>query len=643
MTPDRFHGFASRLVAIALIAACLPHASAQLVKGRPAPALKAVDIHGEPVDLDAIVGGEPQPKLLVEFLFSTSAGDEIANKLAYLYTRYGKEMLQVIGLGMEEDKAALRTFAEGMGITYFIIDASTLKDADWLDAVNALPVTIFIYPDDRKSIAKVIQGGGEEQANIIKEIASNFLAQGLTKECRAVAEAAAENGEPEGEAKDLVGYSFILDGDTDSARDIFAETKSTAGNARLAMELGNLDEAEAILAKATAPDGYSTTLMGTVRMLQGKVDEAGEYFAKAAGMPSDDWQLAEAYNGQGRMLHAEGDVVAALATYEQAIAENPFDVTALTNAAEVLRARDDLEKAAELLKQAEASPRADGISEAMLRQVLESTNRANDVQRAQLVAQQIGDLGARYKELKASGEDKPVDPWSSRPLVLAFLPSAEEQVFFARAGLDTVIQRELEFVLQQRGDVTVVEREFLDQLLQELSLSANDLTRADTKQQLGQVLAARWLGVIEYVGAGNQIGVYARLADAESTSLVAQVTRNFDARADLSKMIHGMADELMANVAKEQGLLQGLIVDASDESAILINLGQQHGVAAGQRFDIVEMDPPMQVGARDFPGRLKRLGAIEVTAVAEDTATAKLIEKKDGVTLAPESKLRQAQ
>lgn len=630
----------AHVAAALFVIALAPFASAQLVKGKPAPALKATDINGVDVDLDAIVASQPQPKLLVEFLFSTSAGDEIANKLAYLYTRYGKEMLQVIGLGILEDKEALRKFAESMGIEYYVIEASALDNADWLKSVTALPVTIFIYPDANKTIAKVIQGGGAEQANIIKEIASNFLARGLATESRTVAEAAVEKGEPG--AKDVVGYAYVAEGNTAAAREVFTETGSAAGQAKVAIAEGNLDQAETILAQAKMPDAYSTTVMGTVRMLQGKVQEAGEYFAKAVTMPADDWQKAEALNGQGRVLHAEGDVVAALATYEQAIAENPYEVPALTNAAEIHRAQGDLDEAAKLLKQAESSPRADGISEAMLRQVLESMNRANDAQRAQHVAQQISDLGARYKELQASGNDKRVDPWTSRPLVLAFLPNDTQQVFLARAGLDTVIQRELEFALQQRGDVSVVEREFLDQLLQELNLSANDLTRADTKQQLGQVLAARWLGVIEFVGAGNQVGIYTRLADAESTSLVAQVSRSFDARADLGKLIQGMADEIMASVSKEQGWLQGLIVDASDESAVLVNIGQQHGVQPGQRFDIVESDPPTEVGARTIPGRLKRLGALEITEVAADTATAKLLEKKDGVTLKPETKIRQA-
>ncbi len=615
---DRFRSIASPLAAVVVVAALTMSASAQLVKGAPAPALKATDIKGNAVDLDAIVASQPQPKLLVEFLFSTTAGDEIANKLAYLHTRYGKEMLQIIGLGIEEDKEALRKFAEGMGIEYFIIDASTLDNAEWIKNINALPVTIFIYPDEKKTIAKVIQGGGEEQANIIKEIASNFLAQGRPADAVKIAEAGIARGEDAGDVK-------------------------TAGQVKVAVADGKLAEAEKIVEGAQLPDAYSTTLMGTVRMLQGKVDEAGKYFAQATSMPSaDDWQKAEALNGQGRVLHANGDVVAALASYEQAIAENPWEIPAITNAAEVHRTQGELDEAAKLLQDAKATGRGDTVSETMLQQVVRSMDRANDAQRAQVVQQQIAHLGAKFKEMQAAGTDKAVDPWSSRPLVLAFLPADTEQVFFARAGLDTVIQRELEFTLQQRGDVSVVEREFLDQLLQELNLSANDLTSAETKQQLGQVLAARWLGVIEYVGAGNDVGIYARLADAESTSLVAQVSRTFDARADLSKMIQGMADEIMAGVAKEQGPLQGLIIDAGDESAILINLGKVHGLQPGQRFDIVESDPPTQVGARTINGRLKRLGGLEVIEVEQDTATAKLVEKKDGAALATETKIRQA-
>lgn len=628
---------------VTCVALCLaPVAAAQLMEGRPAPPLNATDIHGAPVDLDAMIAAHPQPKLLVEFLFSTDAGEEIANKLAYLHTRYGSAMLQVIGLGLQENQASLRAFAERMGIPYSIVDASTLHDADWLARVDALPLTLFIYPDEHKTIAKVIQGGGEEQANFIKEIAANFLARGLTEQSRAVAEAAIAHGESTDAAKEIIGYSYIMDGDVAAARGQFEEAGSVAGLARAFVEEGQLDHAEQMLAGTAGTDAYSTTVMGTVRMLQGKLEEAGEYFAQAAVLPADDWQRAEALNGRGRILHAQGDAVAALATYEQAIAENPYDVPALTNAAEVHRVHGALEKAAALLKQAEASPRADAVSEAMLRQVLESMDRANNAQRTLAVSQQIRDLGARLEALKARGADAPVDPWTSRPLVLAFLPSERPAPIVPRAGLDVIIQRELEFALQQRDDIVVVEREFLDQLLQELNLSANDLTRADTRQQLGQVLAARWLGMIEFVAAGNQIGIYTRFADAESTALVAQVSRSFDPRADLGRMVKGMADEIVVNVAGEQGPLQGLIVDATDEDAILINIGRRHGVRLNERFDLVETDPPTQIGARTIPGRIKRLGALEVTDVAEDTATARLLENKTGATLAPETKLRQA-
>jgi tetratricopeptide (TPR) repeat protein len=630
-----------RLAAIVLLGCVLAvrDASAQLVKGAPAPALKATDIHGNVVDLDALVADRPPPMLLVQFLFSTRAGDEIANKLAYLHTRYGKEMLQVIGLGMNEDREALRRFAEGMGIRYYIIEAASLPDAAWLENITALPVTIFIYPDAEKTIAKVIQGGGEEQANIIKEIASNFLARGQYDASRKAAEAAVEQGEPAAEAKDIVGYSYIEEGKVDAAKAVFAETGSAAGQARVAMAEGNLEQAEQILARAT--DAYSTTLMGTVRMLQGDLARAEQQFVRAIDMPADDWQRAEALNGRGRVLHAQGNAEGALAVYEQAIASNPDYVPALTNAAELQRSQGELEQAAKLLERATGSARADAVSDAMLRQVLEAMTRAQDTQKAQIVQQQIADLRQRYETLKAAGADKPADPWTTRPRVFASMPGASQQVFFARAGLDTVIQRELEFALQQRGDVFVVEREMLDQLLQELGLGASNLARPDTQQQLGQLLAARWLGFLEFVGAGNQVGVYLRLADAQSTALVGQVSRTFDSRADLGRLVKGMADELMNSLGNGQGPLQGLIADAAAEDAILINLGARHGAKPGLRFDLVEEGEPIQVGGRSISGRLKRLGGIEVTEVDEETAVAKLIEKKAGVTLHPEMKIRQ--
>ena len=285
--------------------------------------------------------------------------------------------------------------------------------------------------------------------------------------------------------------------------------------------------------------------------------------------------------------------------------------------------------------------RDDDLAATMLQQIQRELNEANDVKRGELVRAQIADLRERYEALKAAGKGQALDDWTSPPVVLAFLPSAQGQgVFFERAGTDVVLRRELEARLQANDTVRVVEREVLDKLLQELQLGASELTSADTQLQLGKVLSARMLGFVDFGRLGPDTMMYLRLIDTETTQMAAQFTKSLSDHSDLRSLVDALALDVIAKVVNGRQL-KGLIADAADDSAVIINIGAQHGVAVGHAYEAIEKGDPIEAGGKVVAYREKKLAILEVTEVEDQYAICKVVKKQDGVVLAKDVKIKQ--
>jgi hypothetical protein len=153
---------------------------------------------------------------------------------------------------------------------------------------------------------------------------------------------------------------------------------------------------------------------------------------------------------------------------------------------------------------------------------------------------------------------------------MAFLPSSDQTpVFFERAGTEMVLQRELEARLQEDGRATVVEREMLDQLLQELNLGTSELASADTQKRLGQVLSAGLLGFLNFGQVGRDKMMYLRVVDTETTRIVMQVSQPVNEDQPLT-VVDQVKDALLEKVATGQEL-KGLIAEATPVAKITVS------------------------------------------------------------------------
>lgn len=607
-------------------------------KGSQAPSIKAFDIRGHEVDLDKII--DAGPDLVIEFLFQVSGGKEIARRLGALDRVY-KDEIQIIALGLREDESALKAFANDLNIVYFIIDTESMENAEWLEEVQILPLTLFIHPNDERKIVNVLQGTSELRAKLITKVAQNFFLdrEKGAEEAGKILDIAKELGEDEKGMGELSGYILTAQGKLDEAEAAFGAIDSKTGLAKVALERGDFETAIATASEAGPNSGYADTVRATALQRQGKLEEAAAAFESAAGKPGEDWQTSEAVNGKARILHQQGQTDAAIAAYRAAVDLSPYNVTALSNEAAALRESGDLEGAQTALERAQKwGGSKDDLIVLAYQQNARELERANDLKRLEMIGQQVKDLGARFRELKKAGKAEPVDPWSTRPQVLAFLPSsASQSVFFERAGMDIVIRREIEARLGADGRVRVVEREVLELLLQELDLGTSDIADKDTQLQLGKVLSARMLGFLDFASIGPDNVLYVRLADTQTTELTNLTPKTIRNDANIGDMVQTVVDEILAKVV-EGKRLKGLIADASSDDAIIINLGSDHGAKVGQRFMVVKDGDPIKAGGRVVRYQQVKIATIEITEVEQGSSTCKLVSEKD-VKLKSEMKI----
>lgn len=620
------------------VALCALSSQADFFKGDKVPDIQAQDIFGKAVNLNEIL--DKNPDLVILFFFSPDNGKAIAAKLQALKRIYDSEALSIIALGMESDKAALQAFADGLKIQYFLLADEQVKSAAWYKNVNQLPLTLFVHTPER-SIERVLRGAGSEQANILKQVAENLFQQRKTEKASAVVASALENGEDTKQVKELSGHILVAEGKLDDAEKEFGEIGSDAGLAKVALERGDLEGAIAAADKA-GDDGYAKAVKGEVLIKTGKLEEAGASLDAAASAAIPEWQKSEAVNAQGRLSQANGNIDQAVEQYAKAQSLDQYNVEALSNEGAAYRERggeNDLTLAKESLEKA-ASIRPDELTGLMLQQVKAEIEESNDIKKGELIKSLIADLSKRYEELKAKGGSEPVDAWTSRPVVLAFLPGETKgRIVFDRAGTDVVLQREIEVQVQGKNGIQVVERVMLDKLLQELNLGSSDLASGDTQRRLGQVLSAGHLGFIDYAQVGADTMLYLRLIDSETTGIFFQASQKIDD----SKPTETVAEVVKALTEKLASAepLKGLIADAAANDAVIINLGKKHGAKEGLEFKILQDGDPIEVGGKVIAHRQKPVGKLTLTTVEEDYAIGTASSLADGVTLAKEMKVQQ--
>jgi len=196
----------------------------------------------------------------------------------------------------------------------------------------------------------------------------------------------------------------------------------------------------------------------------------------------------------------------------------------------------------------------------------------------------IQELAQRFKENRENPKAE-TDGWTTaNPITIAFLD-------ISATGMNNA---ELDFILNRTGEAlreskrySIVEREMINKLLQELNLSSSDLADPSTALKLGRILSANLIVTGSLSRQDEQWLANLRFIETETTAI----------KCTVSTFVHDGSAETVANelgrsiTGKLQGEypLQSIISAVSGQQAIM-NIGRHSGVSKGMMFDLLQGD-----------------------------------------------------
>jgi uncharacterized caspase-like protein len=172
----------------------------------------------------------------------------------------------------------------------------------------------------------------------------------------------------------------------------------------------------------------------------------------------------------------------------------------------------------------------------------------------------------------------------ARPRILACLGPG------AAAGLDpaaaTLYQLTLRTQLEASGAARVIERERLEEILEELHLSAAGLTDARAGAAVGKLLPASLLLLGDVMPDGDGETVYLRLVDTETSQVIGSFEAQRAGDASLPETCRPLTSNLVARM-REARPLQARVLERSG-NRLVAGLGSFHGGRPGQVLDLRE-------------------------------------------------------
>jgi class 3 adenylate cyclase len=195
----------------------------------------------------------------------------------------------------------------------------------------------------------------------------------------------------------------------------------------------------------------------------------------------------------------------------------------------------------------------------------------------------VASLAKSYREGTYEHAQVPRDDWSSGPLTMVLM-----DVSSVGGSGDTSREKLtglLPLALQKEERVNIVERELLNKLLEELKLSASDLTDPLTSLKIGKLLSAKIIMTGSIIGDRKNSTVVLRCIDTETSAVRKVISAEASAGEIDRDTINDLGNQIIGWVRTEFPL-KGRIVSVSGDKC-QINLGQMHGLKKGDRLEVL--------------------------------------------------------
>lgn len=246
-----------------------------------------------------------------------------------------------------------------------------------------------------------------------------------------------------------------------------------------------------------------------------------------------------------------------------------------------------------------------------------SPQAAGSEERSRRIDTLIAGLAKDFREGRTGGAATNRDDWTTKPLTIVFMD--------IRPGGPDVDRMTalLSQKIQDGGRASVVERELLAKLLEELQLSGSALADPATALKIGRVLSARLIVAGSVLADKKSQTVLLRFVDTETTAVLKVIA----AESGGSGMSGEVIDTLSARITDfmKTGLPARGRVVAVDGDACQVNLGRAHGLKEGDRLEVVSE-------RRRGSGLYQVVGEILITELGPDESTCRITGGKPAVT-----------
>jgi tetratricopeptide (TPR) repeat protein len=576
----------------------------------------------------------------VLFFFSTSSKSCLAalKQLQEVKDELRGKKIIILAVG-KQDPAKLKAFAADHGFKLPILSADKATLSNY-DAQFIFPTTYVIGPEGK--VTDTMQGGGAAVSKMLLTLADRQLQRKDSAGAEKLYRKASKQGDSSGAAKSGIAYSLLKQGKLAEAESTFKELagnsnsdltlKGKEGLSQVYLKQGKTEQAlsmaEQVIKQAPKRSG-AQLVKGQVYYQKGNKKEAVKALevASASDSVSDfGWQKSEAKFANGNLKKEQGDSRIALASYEQAVDDNPYFVEALSNQGVALQDMGNPEKAMEVFSKVKKIDPNDKLVHSLLRQAQAAIAQKQDLERQKYIDGLVSDLLTQFKENKKKKKTN-TDDWTTPPMVISILgfQNNDRGILMGRAGLEGVLQEELTNKLLEKN-VRVVERAVLDKLLAELKLGSSDLTDPNASLKLGKIMAARLIATGSFFSTGKDRLVTMRLINTETTGIAMTLSEKQKGEitpTDVAGIFAGKIRSMLDDKFPLKGRLAYLEGDT-----IIINLGSKHGLANGTVFKVVGEGKPIELNGRILGYMPADLGLIKVVKIDNEMAYASKVEKK---------------
>ncbi|MGA1874042.1 MAG: CHAT domain-containing protein [bacterium] len=218
------------------------------------------------------------------------------------------------------------------------------------------------------------------------------------------------------------------------------------------------------------------------------------------------------------------------------------------------------------------------------------------------------------------------DTWTSRPLTIFFTTGKGSEEVESATLVNKIIQR-----LQKHPRITILERERLSIILQELALSSTDLAHSDSALRLGELLTSTLLSTFNLHRIGSQVRVNMRLIENETSIVKDAFSEEWDSSTDLNVLAECLSSKILEAI-DQHFPLKGKISAIKDYDKVILNIGARHGLKAGVKLEVMKSQQIYQNGEVISVEEIK-VGEIEVDEVRSNSSFSKVLGRSEDLAV----------